>query len=752
MMILGGAILFPLSGQSIIKKANKQYELKAYDLAIHNYKKYLKENPSSIEATVKLAECFRHVNKPLNAVAEYRKVVGPYDVKPEYILNYAHTLKTVGKYNDAQALYETYKLDYPIVGEHFSLSCDFAKTSLFEDDKFDLKLLGTCSNASDFGVSFYEGKIVYSSFMSYENGGIQKSNKSLIAKAHNQLFITESLDPHYKDKPLVLRGLLKEKENLGPISYAPDIAKCAFTQNTFVNGHQFVTATDNDLSIYIADVVNGGDFVSPVAFKHNEPGYASAFPCLAFEGGTAMYFASNRPGGQGGYDIYVSYYNDGDWTLPENLGEDINTPGNEITPYFNGNQLMFASDFHQGLGGFDIFTSRVLQGVWTFPENAGKGVNSPSDDYFPAIAGNKDVYFSSNRLGGRGSDDIYIASPKAQELASASFVATPEEDIAFVPKAVSLKDLNPNANMGVSGNPLGVSTSVAVAEEMDVPKAVKIDDVAPNARVIEGEKKETAVLDETQITKVETKNITDIVSNANTSKVVVDENKTDEMPIAFKIPDAKPIGAVSLNLSAARRVAHGEIITNKAGVYFVQLAAIFNTNPNVEPFRKLIEYGNIYKVHKAKSTKIRLGYYADEYEARRILSQVKSKGYRDAFITKEVLNTSQLELAISNYGSVNTEPSVNKQDFNYTNNYSVNTRYKIRLASYEDPIWFDVNSVKDIGEIEQWTKGAWTIFVLGGYDDIQDAERAKIQAINRGFTDAEVVLDNNGILERIVKN
>ncbi|HRG42201.1 MAG TPA: hypothetical protein PLC27_12400, partial [Saprospiraceae bacterium] len=73
-------------------------------------------------------------------------------------------------------------------------------------------------------------------------------------------------------------------------------------------------------------------------------------------------------------------------------------------------------------------------------------------------------------------------------------------------------------------------------------------------------------------------------------------------------------------------------------------------------------------------------------------------------------------------------------------------------ASYEDPIWFDVNKVKDLGRIEQWTKGGWTIFILAGYSDLEEAKKAQIQASNRGFKTSEVVIDNGGILERLRNN
>ena len=115
-----------------------------------------------------------------------------------------------------------------------------------------------------------------------------------------------------------------------------------------------------------------------------------------------------------------------------------------------------------------------------------------------------------------------------------------------------------------------------------------------------------------------------------------------------------------------------------------------------------------------------------------------------------------MELVLSSFDEENFE---DKGNFN-SKNPEVNNikpaesgnKYKVRLASYEDPIWFDVNKVKDIGRVEQWTKGNWTIFILAGFNNMDEAKQGLVKAINRGFTTAEVVIDNGGILERIKQN
>lgn len=132
--------------------------------------------------------------------------------------------------------------------------------------------------------------------------------------------------------------------------------------------------------------------------------------------GNTIYFTSNRPGGKGGMDIYMSKKDKkGNWQRPENLGNVINTEYDELGPFFHpdGKTLYFSSKGHKTIGGFDIFSSEKREGGWTPPENLGYPINSLLDDiyYTPTIDG-KRAYFASTRKGGEGNLDIYIMEMK----------------------------------------------------------------------------------------------------------------------------------------------------------------------------------------------------------------------------------------------------------------------------------------------------------------------------------------------------
>jgi len=124
--------------------------------------------------------------------------------------------------------------------------------------------------------------------------------------------------------------------------------------------------------------------------------------------GEKLYFASDRPGGYGGFDIYFSEKEDGAWSDPVNLGPEINSSGNEAFPYMPGNGvLFFASNGHEGLGGLDLFMIDISSNRWGPLLNLGTPINSAADDFGIVLKDYTSGFFSTNRPGGRGKDDLY---------------------------------------------------------------------------------------------------------------------------------------------------------------------------------------------------------------------------------------------------------------------------------------------------------------------------------------------------------
>ncbi len=852
-----------LSGQKVLHKANKQFDLKHYHEAIDSYKKTLEKYPNTLQAKANLAESYRMTNQLALAEKAYASIMPEEFLDPIHIRNYGITLMKMAKYTEAHYQFELYKIYNPQDAQHYQLSCEFAHHLYRQNDSYEVELVDVNTPNSDFGVAFANDRLVFSSF----RNDVELSDDAKNAGQKltgNMLYVAEVTEDLRAENVKFLRSGIAEKKNIGPISFAPQAGKCAFTRNKIKNGGAHVTGDDSYHSIYIADLNENGDWNNERPFRYNEFGTSTGFPSLAFDG-SALYFSSNRVGGFGGYDIYVSYWKENSWTYPENLGSDINTSGNEITPFYNGEDLYFSSDFHHGMGGYDIFHSLVKGGKWTHPENMANGINSPADDYYPTVKeGSKGIFFSSNRLGGRGMDDIYLAVPveisnyavESDFMPSAVALATIQSDVnldRYNPNAKAVANteemqitvLSPALNNVVDNtdpkkNELSSANIEKEEEELATWGFAKPDDKqAQDSRIdivinqlsgnalntlstvneietiqsnsvsipinhlgstldryiAEMEADELAIelniqepivsqplLDEVAI-ETEVKETSQIVDTKTTSVVMVEQIKptvkeevivaaVSEKPESYKIPNFKAISAkrapLNLDIAGAKRVALGEILP-ASNVYFIQLAALSKTSGNVNKFLALSKFGNLYKVFKSTSTKIKLGYFLDKQEAQTVLKSVKASGYRDAFITKDDLGTMQIELIVANdsqkdsYTSYDSSikpstkiaaaPNTNTiADNEYSLNNTGRNSYKIRLASYEDPIWFDIEKAKELGKIEQWTKGAWTIFILGGYSTYADAEQAMMVAVNKGFADAEIVIDNNGILERLKQN
>lgn len=700
--------------QKDVRKADKQFKLKAYELAIENYELELKNDSDCTHCVFQIAESYRLMNQNLEAAIWYRKLEGKEELPNAYFMQYGNVMKKMGQYNKAEALFASYANIDPITSNYLILSCNYAKDILSEDPRYEVSLYQASSTAADYGPAVFKDKIMYSSFRNDYIRSNNKVNESVINTQGAQLFVAPLAANAHKNNIKHLRTDLEEDYQVVSICYANDYKTCVITRSPVQHKSLAYNETDNDLSIFTAQVDEHGNFYNVIPFPHNEVGYATAFATLN-PAGNIMYFSSNRPGGMGGYDIYASYKKEGMWTYPDNLGAAINTPGNEITPSFDGNDLFFSSDYHFGLGGYDLFKSHVEEGQWVLPSNLGNGVNSPEDDLYGIKHPNTDEYYvSSNRLGGKGNHDIYILKDiMTSEQREIALVEPVQMNDEVVPLAVTLPEIKDN------GPKLTDATVVSAKVEEKVVKtnlelvdefAGFSDDNPPPA---------VRLADVTRESVVVTKTIAPEASSVN-------------------------YGITGVSVNAAKMVSYGHLLTTGKPVYFIQLAAFFTQEATVGQFSSLADYGNLYKIKEASATKVKLGYYYDEYEAKRILQLVKNMGYTDAFISLAPIDTKQMELVIN--------PSADNNNFTYTAPVSNTITYKVRLASYSDPSWFDLGSVEDLGTIEQWSKNEWTIFVLSGYSNWENAETARIKAVNRGYVDASVVKDNNGVLETIKNN
>jgi len=212
-----------------------------------------------------------------------------------------------------------------------------------------------------------------------------------------------------KNATLVEGGDLNTKYHEGNVAISPDGKRMYFDRNDYFNGDYETSESGiNQINLYYAENIDGvWRGIQSVPFNNSE--YSTGHPALSPDGNT-LYFVSDMPGGKGMSDIYkVAVNKDGSLGTPVRLGDHINTEGKEVFPSVDSNgTLYFSSNGHMGLGGLDVFAAEASGSDFETPKNLGSGVNSADDDFaFTYDPATKEGYVSSNRKGGKGSDDIY---------------------------------------------------------------------------------------------------------------------------------------------------------------------------------------------------------------------------------------------------------------------------------------------------------------------------------------------------------
>ena len=254
----------------------------------------------------------------------------------------------------------------------------------FSSDRFD-----------EFSPVYYENGIVFCS--NRRAGGVVQYSDAQGKSSFNIFFIDTTQAVTWR-KSVPFSKLLSTRFNDGPVTFngAGDIIY--FSRNLRVEGSlRELTVPSNKLGIFFA-VKIGDDWQNIREFRFNSEWYHITTPHLSPDG-MRLYFASDKPGGYGGSDLYYSQWRGGYWDDPVNLGPDVNTSGNESYPFMNtAGELFFSSDGHPTLGGKDIFVTRENAGGWQTPVRLAEPVNSEYDDFgFIMDPQMQEGYFSSDR-------------------------------------------------------------------------------------------------------------------------------------------------------------------------------------------------------------------------------------------------------------------------------------------------------------------------------------------------------------------
>lgn len=413
-------------GQKSLKIADKLYKIGDYYSAVEYYQAAFetedfkdKKLSKKLETYFKYAESCRKSYNFSKAESYYEKVAKEAEGLenfPEVGFYYPYTLKHNAKYGIAKEGFEAFVADQTNRRKFEALyrqaeqeikSCELAMEIFGRPiDGIEVIALGDKVNTkfSDFAPHLVGDDLYYSS-LKFEAQTQRRAgaNESVKKNLYGKIMIAREKG---QKRGALAPGVNRKYVNIGNSTLSPDGQKLYYTLCEKNENNEF------ECDIYVADKKGSGWAKGEPLPKKINPkkyGYTATHPMVVMDtilNKEILYYASNCEGGFGKMDIWaVEVLEDGKYGEPYNLGNTINTEGDEATPFFHNfsQTLYFSSKWHPGLGGYDIFKSPRDGKDWTTPENVGVPLNSAANDLYFYISPDIDTfgYFSSNRPGSK---------------------------------------------------------------------------------------------------------------------------------------------------------------------------------------------------------------------------------------------------------------------------------------------------------------------------------------------------------------
>ncbi|MFI0491765.1 OmpA family protein [Flavobacterium sp.] len=458
--------VFALNGYSQKAKvaaADKQYERYSYVDAIAVYERVAEKGYKDEKMFQKLGNAY-YFNAELGKAAKWYAELFALNQnqEPEYYYRYSQALKSTGDYAKADTMLEQFntKSGNDKRAQLFESNKNYLQEIKTNSGRFNVTDAGINSEYSDFGSSFFQNKLVFAS--SREIKGIASKK---IFKQTNQNFLNlyeSEVSPNGNlGEPIPFAHSINSKFHESTPVFTKDGKTMYFTRNNYLDGKKGANGNKITLLKLYKSTFENDKWSAATELPFDSDQYSTAHPALSPDNKT-LYFASDMPGTKGQSDLYkVTIHGDGSFGTPENLGASINTEGRETFPFVSDdNELYFASDGHPGLGGLDIFVSKIENNN-TFGEvqNVGAPINGQQDDFaFMIDSKSRNGFFSSNREGGKGYDDIYKFTETRKltcEQELAGIITDLENGVALSDVKVSLFDEKFQALKSVTTNEKG---------------------------------------------------------------------------------------------------------------------------------------------------------------------------------------------------------------------------------------------------------------------------------------------------------
>ena len=452
------------------KKADKHFDRFEFVDAAEDYTKLVEKGKGDAYVYGRLAESYYNIFNTVEAERWYAKALEASETDdPEVVYKYSQMLKANGKYEESNQQMERFASMRPSDDRAMAYKANpnYLPKILEQGKKFNLQNADFNSEQSDFGGTLHDGKL-------WVTSGRNNSRKTY--GWNDQPFLdvysmTKNSDGSYQAAELA-NNKINTKYHEGLVTFTPDGKTMYFSRESYFEKDYEKDSLSkvrySQLYLFKATKL-GDDWDTVESLSLNSENYSVKNPAVSPDGST-LYFASNMPDGYGGFDIYKATIND-DGTIgePVNMGQKINTEGQEMFPYVSSNNtLYFSSNGHLGLGGLDVFYTKEVDGKWTPIRNVGIPVNSNADDFaFTIDEETEEGFVSSNREGGKGSDDIYFVK-KLQPLCDVMILATVLDDKTREPisgAAVSLFDAEGNKVVSRTTNTEGVAEFMVECEQ-----------------------------------------------------------------------------------------------------------------------------------------------------------------------------------------------------------------------------------------------------------------------------------------------
>ncbi len=392
------------------KKGDYFFNQFAYSKAIVEYEKMLEGNYKEDYAHQRLAECYLLIRNFKKALPHFEAIMYSPTIPPDFYFKYGMALYSTGDSKGAEKWLKKYrkynKKDSRV--KKFLKNGSLASVVFNSRERYEVEPVSFNSPESDFGV-FARGEHLY--FASSRRDQAQGEDYGWNDEPWLDLYVITK--DNTKGIPSKLPGDVNSKFHESSLVFSTDYKNDTiiyFTRNNYYKKKTTVgLELELNLKIFSA-IQRDGEWTVNRNLRINSDYYSTGHPYVTKDR-TRLYFTSDRPGGYGGTDIYYAdIHARGGVGKPVNAGPEVNTEGNEMFPFINNEgQLIFSSDGHVGFGQLDIFSTVINEeGEIIDVINLGNPINSSADDfaYFQHEHGGSG-YISSNREGGKGSDDIY---------------------------------------------------------------------------------------------------------------------------------------------------------------------------------------------------------------------------------------------------------------------------------------------------------------------------------------------------------